>query len=173
LGEQTGIGKPSPPNTATIDIQSLGHSLTELRPGVVNMEAVGLAASIVSLIEVTTKVVKYLDDVKDAPKERAELASEANILLGLLHSLKNRVDQANLTDPWFVGLQSLDVPGGLLHQYKESMHKLAKKLEPAHGVKKVGKALVWAIDKQEVKEVLTKIERLKTTIGLELQKDHL
>ncbi len=52
--------------------------------------AVGLAASIVQLINVrtTAKAEKYLNDVEDAPKDRSRLAQEASSLLPLLMSLR-------------------------------------------------------------------------------------
>ena len=48
------------------------------------VSAIGLVASIVQLIATTSKVIKYVDEVKDAPKERASLASEAANLVPLL-----------------------------------------------------------------------------------------
>lgn len=49
---------------------------------------VGLAASIVQLIDATTTVIKYLNDVKDAPKDRATLAREGSGLLALFTDLR-------------------------------------------------------------------------------------
>ncbi len=45
--------------------------------------AVGFTASIVQPISVTTKPIKYLNYVKDAPKYRAKLALIATSLLAL------------------------------------------------------------------------------------------
>ncbi len=56
--------------------------------------AIGLAASIVQLIDATTKAYKYLNEVKHATKDRAELAMEAANLVPLLTSLRNRVEKA-------------------------------------------------------------------------------
>jgi hypothetical protein len=73
----------------------------------------GLAASIVQLIDATTTVIKYLNDVKDAPKDRATLAREGSSLLALFTDLRYRVEEAKPTDPW---LRSLGVKGGPLDQ---------------------------------------------------------
>ena len=64
--------------------------------------AIGIAASIVQLIDATTKARKYLNEVKHATKERAELAMEAANLVPLLTSLHNRVQKAhdNPQDSW-------------------------------------------------------------------------
>jgi hypothetical protein len=135
--------------------------------------AVGLAASIVQLIDATTKAIKYLNGVKDAPKERATLAREGSSLLALFIDLRYRVEEAKSTDTWFTGVRSLTGEGGPLGQFKDIMEELAKKLKPEAGIKKFGKALIWTLDKNEISNILSKIERLKTLVTLALQKDHL
>jgi hypothetical protein len=135
--------------------------------------AVGLIASIVQLIDTISKAISYLKDVKDAPKDRAKLAREASSLLLLLTDLRYRVEETNSTDSWFIGLRSLAGHGGPLIQFKEAMEELADRLKPTTGIKKVGKALWWAHDKEEIDIILSKIERLKTLASLALQKDHL
>ena len=50
------------------------------------------------------------------------------------------------------------------------MKSLADKLKPTKGVKKL--TILWPLDKKHIETLLSKIERLKTLIGLALQKDH-
>jgi hypothetical protein len=135
--------------------------------------AVGLAASIVQLIDATTTAVKYLNDVKDAPKDRATLAREGSSLLALFTDLRYRVEEADSTGAWFAGVRSLGVEGGPLDQFKDAMEGLARKLKPEARIKKFSKALCWTLDKNEISNILSKIERLKTLVSLALQKDHL
>ena len=63
---------------------------------------IGLAASIVQLIDSTAKAYKYLNEVKHATKERADLAMEAANLVPLLTSLRNRLEKAydDSEDKW-------------------------------------------------------------------------
>ena len=138
-----------------------------------SVTVVGLAASVVQLIGATTKAIKYLNDVKNAPKVRARLARETISLLGLLMDLRYRVEEAKSTDPWLSGVHSLGVEGGPLEQFKNAMEELADKLKPESGMKMLGKALLWTLDKDEIDSTLSKIERLKTLVSLSLQKDHL
>jgi hypothetical protein len=135
--------------------------------------AVGLVASIIQLIDATTTAIKYLNDVKDAPKDRAALAREGSSLLALLTDLRYRLEEAESTDPWFNSVRSLGVEGGPLEQFKDVMEELARKLKPEAGIKKFGKALIWTLDKNAIGNILSKIERLKTLVSLALQKDHL
>ena len=62
---------------------------------------------------------------------------------------------------------------GPLQQFRDAMEELGRKLKPHAGIEKFGKALLWTIDKNNIKDILGKIERLKTTVGLALQMDHL
>lgn len=63
------------------------------------VSAIGLVASIVQLIATISKIIKYVDEVKEAPKERGSLALEAANLMPLLMTLKQRVETSSSTDP--------------------------------------------------------------------------
>ena len=136
--------------------------------------AVGLLAALVQLIDVTSKAVNYFNDVKNAPKDRAKLAREATDLLSLFTELRYRVEETTSMDPWFTGLRSLGGEGGPLMEFKSAMEVIADKLKLTTGVKNLSRVVLrWTLDKKEIDAILSKIERLKTLIGLALQKDHL
>ena len=134
---------------------------------------VGFIAVVVQLIDVTSKAVNYFNDVKNAPKDRAQLAREATNLLSLITQLRYQVEESTSTDPWFTSLRTLGAKNGPLIELKSEMEIIADKLAPASGFVNVRRALRWTLDKKEVDAILSKIERLKTLIGLALQKDHL
>ena len=133
--------------------------------------AIGLVSSIVQLIECTAKTIGYINHVKDAPKERARLAREATTLLSLLTDLRYRIDDAEKNDPWFSGLLLLGGVNGPLELFRGDMEVLAKKLTPETKLAKIGQRIVWPLDNKKMNDILTKIERLKTTINYALQKD--
>jgi hypothetical protein len=136
------------------------------------MDPLSLTASITALISTTAQVVSYLNDVKDAPKERAKLASEVACLYPLLIQLKYRVDDAAAGDKWSEStLKLLGGSNGPLDQFGKALAELARKLAPATGLKGIGRKLIWALDKTECMDILAKIERLKTLTGLALQED--
>ena len=91
----------------------------------------------------------------------------------ILTDLKCKADEASSTDPWFASVRSLGVEGGPLDQFKETIGYLARKLKPGIGMKRLGKVLVWTLNKNEINNVLSKIERLKTLVSFALQEDHL
>ena len=134
--------------------------------------AVGLAASIAQLIGVTTKTIKYLNNVKDAPKDRAKLLKEASSLLSLLINLNCTLEGANPTESWLGTAQSQGLKD-VLDLLRRSLEELAKKLKPEHGMKSLGRRLVWPLDKKEIMETLAKIERVKSLVELALQREHM
>ena len=138
--------------------------------------AFALAASIITLTETTAKVLKYLNDVKNAPKERAKLAHETASLLALLTDLRYVLEEEEEDgghEQWLVKLRLLDGPDGPLFHFRESMEALAVKLEPATGVKKAYRGLRWPLDRKDADEHLAKIERTKSFVSIAIQRDHL
>lgn len=138
------------------------------------MDPLSLTVGMTALIGTTAQVVNYLNDVKDAPKERAKLASEVACLYPLLIQLKYRVDEAKAGDKWYESTRTLlGGPNGPINHFGNALAELAGKLMPAAGLKEFGRKLIWTLDKKECKDILDKIERLKTLIGLALQEDTL
>ena len=137
------------------------------------MTVVGFVAALVQLVDATSKAIKYVNDIKDAPKDRARLAREATNLLSLFTDLRYRVEEVDTNDPWFTGLRSLAGEGGPLHDFKIVMEDLTDSLQLGTGVQKLRKALYWTLDKKKSDAILSRIERLKVFISLALQKDHL
>ncbi len=134
------------------------------------MEVVGLAAAVIQLIDVTTKTIKYINDVKDSSKDRLKVGREASGLLHLLWDLQTQLD-ANKDEEWSYHVRSLNVEHGPIDQLREALEQLAKKLEPKKGVKDAFRAFVWTLDKASTQEILGKIERVKSCIVLAMQGD--
>lgn len=138
------------------------------------MDPLSLTGGITAVLDATTQIVGYLNDVKDASRDRAKLATEAASLLVLLTKLRY-VEEADRGGAWFTGIRSLGQSNGPLEQFKRALEQLATKLEPVNGsrVKNFSKRLSWTLNKAKINDTLSEIERLKTNVGLTLQKDHL
>lgn len=87
--------------------------------------------------------------------------------------LKDRVQRANPTDPWFTTLRILADTKGTLDQYKDILERLVAKIVPKYGAGRVTTVLLWPFNKGEVTELLVAIERLKSLISIDLGMDHL
>jgi hypothetical protein len=135
------------------------------------VSAIGLIASLASLIDATSTTLRYLNNVKNAPKSRAQIAQEASLLLALLTNLRYRLEDSDASEPWVQGVLTLGMANGPLDQFKVVLESLAMRLHNPSTGKSIGKALVWPFEKKEIDELLGKMERLKSFINLALQGD--
>jgi len=136
------------------------------------MDGLSVAASIIAVVQITSSVIRYLSDVKNAPKECDECMIELSNSNVLLLQLKSHLDKSNSHEPWYAKAHTLNVKNGLLDQYKLALEHLLAKVESTNKVKLVH-VLMWASIKNEVASILARTERLKTFISVELGMDHL
>jgi len=135
------------------------------------MDPLSISASVIAILQLTSKVIEYLHDVKDAPKDWKQCAIEASNLNSLLIQLKFRLEERS-DEAWYAAVQTLSVEHGPLDQYKHALEQLQSKTRGS-GIKKVGNALTWTFRKEEVASVLSRIERLKSLVQVALEMDHL
>lgn len=138
------------------------------------MDPLSITASIVAILQLSNKVISYLNDVEDASKDRARCAIEATNLHSLLTNLRFRVEEGNASSPWYTAIRGLATEKGPLDQFKEVLEVLQARITSGNG--RLGKAidvLTWKFKKEEVDRILQCMERLKTLIGIALQMDHL
>ena len=60
------------------------------------MEPLSATASIIAILQLSAKVLGYLNDVKDASKDRAKCAIETANLNSLLTTLRSRLEEGGL-----------------------------------------------------------------------------
>ncbi|KAJ9602544.1 hypothetical protein H2200_013087 [Cladophialophora chaetospira] len=131
------------------------------------MDPISFGTSLIAVLELTVTLMKYVNDVRNAPKERAQLAREASNVYALLTSLRFRVEDAKGDDPWFSQIKLLASENGALSQFRTILEKLVTRLDPSSKLKD----LLWKFNKPEIEEALAQIERLKSLINLALAND--
>jgi len=137
------------------------------------MAELGVAASIIAVIQLCATVIGYLNNVKGGSNERQRLLNEIVNTSNILAIIDSPVKRAQHGARWFTVTASLCKPGGPIQKFKSVLEGLEVKLAPAAGLKGVKKALIWPFKKEDVKEILGSIERLKTDLGLAFQSDHM
>jgi len=137
------------------------------------MDPLSVTASVIAVLQLTGEVIKYLNDVKDAPRECQQCTIEASNLQSLLINLRYRLEQGQTGDLWFTELRALNVENGPLDQYKQALEQLQSKVEIQNGAQKVKRRLSWKFGKAEVTSILGRMERLKSLVSIALEMDHL
>ena len=137
------------------------------------MDPLSITASIIAVLQLSAKVLAYLNDVKDAPKDRAQCAIETSNLYNLLFNLRVRVEEGDPMKPWYTAVRALAVENGPLDQFKQALETLQTKMTDGCRLKRTGEALMWKFKKEEIASILDRMERLKTLVEIALQMDHL
>lgn len=136
------------------------------------MDPLSITASIVAVLQLTHAVIGYLIDVKGAPRDHTQCALEASNLYHLLVTLRLRLEESS-DELWYAEVRALDVENGPLDQYKRALEQLQKKITSGSGIKKIGNTLWWKFSKDEVTNILSRMERLKKLVQIALEMDHL
>lgn len=137
------------------------------------MDGLSVAASIIAVLQLSAEVIKYLNDVKNAPEESQRYMTESSNLQNLLINLLYHLNQGNTGDPWYTTVLALGVENGPLDQYKQALEHLQSRVEIQNGLQEVKRRLLWKFSKGEVASILARMERLKSLVSIALEMDHL
>lgn len=130
------------------------------------MDPLSATASIIAILQLSSKVVGYLTNVKDASKECAICAVETT------KNLRFRLEEGTAAKPWYTAVRALAVENGPFDQFNDALELLQRKMTKRSRLKKAGEALVWKFKKEEIATIMGQIERLKTLIEIALHMDH-
>jgi hypothetical protein len=137
------------------------------------MDPLSIAFGVITLLELTKKIIIYAKQTKDAPADRTRVLQEASSLTGLLSTLKDFIEDCDDSeDPWLHATSSLTAQDGPLHQCRLTLESIVAKLTSIRGHGKIGQALAWVFSKEEVARLLAQIERVKSFVQIALQIDH-
>lgn len=144
------------------------------------MEPISAISSIVGVVDVafrlTSSLLDYVKDVRNASTDRGLLAEETSSLAKLLERLLNRAQNPGFDQEW------LDIKQDLLRQFVRGYGDLAillgfdvatGQLKQESRLKKIRNATKWSFSKNEVYSILERVTRLQhyaSTLLLDEQK---
>jgi hypothetical protein len=88
------------------------------------MDPLSATASIIAILQLSSKVVAYLTNVRDASKERKKCAVETSTLHSLLLNLRFRLEEGSADRLWYTAIRALAVENGPLDQFKQALETL-------------------------------------------------
>ena len=135
------------------------------------MDPLSLTASIIAVIQLTSTLTSYLNEVRKATAEQAEIAVEASNLFHLLTTLRFRVEASRSDDPWFNQVKLLGINNGPLDQFKIHLEKMMDQLSSSRKRDQIKSIFLWKFTKKEAENTLARIERLKSLISYALTDD--
>ena len=130
-----------------------------------------MTASIVAVLQLTTTLTGYINDIAHATAEQAKVAVEASSLYSLLTSLRFRIEAVRSDDPWFNQVRMLGLQDGPLDQFKDVLERMVEQISSSRKRDQIKSALMWKFTKSEVENALKRMERLKSFINCALTGD--
>ncbi|KAF8459803.1 hypothetical protein BDZ91DRAFT_459310 [Kalaharituber pfeilii] len=91
------------------------------------MEAVGLAASIMALVDVAGKLIGYLNRVKYAKREATDMLHELQNMQAMLEILRMRIQERKIKG-WAECTQILSLPDGPIAQIQTLLEEMLSRM---------------------------------------------
>ncbi|OBT62890.1 hypothetical protein VE03_07604 [Pseudogymnoascus sp. 23342-1-I1] len=137
------------------------------------MDPLSVTASIIAIVQLTSVIIGCLNDLKGTSNDRARCALEISNVSNLLVKLMYRLDEVSSNDGWYAEVQALAAANGPIDQYRSALEQLKSKFtSTASSGLKISNALSWKFNKEEVANILMRIERLKSLTQIALEMDH-
>lgn len=137
------------------------------------MDDIIVIANVIAVAHLTSKIIEYLNDVKDTPKECWQLKIEATNLYSLIIRLQCNLEQGDASDPWCTLVRAMAGQNGPMEQYYKALKQLESKIRIEYSSQKLKRVLLWKFTKTEVVDILGKLEHFKSLINVALDMDHM
>jgi hypothetical protein len=135
------------------------------------MDPLSTTTSIITIIQLSSEVIKYLNGVTGAKIQRKRARDEVRSCEYILQRLKDKADDADEGNIWSETIKALEAPGTPLYRLGIVLSVVRAKLEPKKALKKALSALNWLFNKEEAEKVISTIEREKRLLTLALTND--
>jgi hypothetical protein len=134
-------------------------------------DPLGATASIIAIIQLSSDVVKYINGVGGATKERKRLRDGVRACEFILQQLKDDADDTEEGKAWSETIKTLEDTDAPLGRLWVALNVVKAKLEPKTGLEKALTSLKWPFNEKEVEKIISVIEREKTLLQLALTND--
>src|SRR3954464_205777 len=121
------------------------------------------AASIIAVVQLSEKVIKYIRDVSGATEERRRLREQVRACSNILLTLRDGVEDSDEGHAWTETVELLAAPLARLHK---ALELAAAKLQGASGTREKFK---WPFKEKEVQKLIEAIESEKSLLVLSLE----
>lgn len=138
------------------------------------MDPLSVTASIIAIVQLTGVIIGFLQDLKGTSKDRTQCATEISNVSNLLVKIMCRLNEGSSNEGWYMEVQDLAAANGPIEQYRSALEQLKSKFTSTDSSgSKISSALSWKFSKEEVANILTRIERLKSLTQIAIQMDNL
>ncbi|RYP86588.1 hypothetical protein DL770_004887 [Monosporascus sp. CRB-9-2] len=136
------------------------------------MEPLGATASIIAIIQLSSKVFAYISNATGAAKERNRLRSKLLACDAFIQELRDQSDGSEEGQAWSETIKALDGPDGPLGRLKTTLDAMETRLQPKKGVRRAVSVLKWPFEEKEVQMIIETIESEKSLLKFAFDNEH-
>jgi flagellar motility protein MotE (MotC chaperone) len=134
------------------------------------MDPLSATASIITVIQLSSDIVKYIIGTTGATKDRRKIRDEILACENILLQLQDSADDEE-GSKWSEEIKALEGLNTPLYRLRTLFEQVKKKLEHKRGLNKALSALKWPFDEKEVERLIDAIQREKLLLQLVLTND--
>ncbi|CAG9978718.1 unnamed protein product [Clonostachys byssicola] len=133
------------------------------------MDPLSTTASVIAVLQLTSKIVQYLNSASGATKERKALRDELRACERVLEQLKDRCDEEDCDTEWNNTIKVLEGPDGPLGRLSIMLRRMEDRLQRRDGpAERLIAAVKWPFIQKEVNEIFAAMDREKSLLTLAL-----
>jgi GTPase SAR1 family protein len=130
------------------------------------MDPLSTTASIVAILQLSAKLVGYINTTAGATKDRKRLREEVRACSNILQELKDEADDFEEGKAWSHTIKTLEGPNAPLRRLHIALNLIRIKLQPKDGSVK---ALKWPFQEKGLQKIIETLEREKSLLSLALE----
>jgi hypothetical protein len=132
------------------------------------MAGLGEVASVIAVLQLSSKVVEYVGKVKDASEDRKRLRNEIQACKRFLQEIKDDADDSQGGDGWADTIKTLERPDGPLPRLQSALIQVETRLRKGDTFRG---SLKWPFQERDVTKIIEAIDREKSLLALASSRD--
>src|SRR5262245_25732342 len=133
------------------------------------MEPLGATASVITILQLSSDVVKYIIGSKGASKVRRRLREEIIACESILLQLQDYVDDGETK--WWEKIKAIEGQNTPLYRLGVTLNIIKTKLEPKRGLAEALSVAKWPFNEKDVDRLISAVQREKSLLQLTLTTD--
>jgi hypothetical protein len=135
-------------------------------------DPLSITAGIIAVCDLASRLVNYLDDVRNASEDIKRFRKELQNTSEILHNLCDLAEKLSSFGIPFPAFNTLRAKEGPLDQFKGILESLTLRLGIGKkGIKRVIRMITWPLGKDVINEMIASLERYKGLFLLALSND--
>lgn len=136
------------------------------------MDVVSAASSIITILAVIRKTIKYIEEIREFPSKCERLLTELRSTEIVLSDLETLSSDSRTDSTRRDAIRDLNQPDGPLASFRSKVEHFSSRIQSLLSRRKAGVVLLWPLRETEIMDFVASLERQKTLCSLAIAGNH-